>query len=124
MPKPLPIGISDYKKIIDGDYYYVDKTLLVKELLQVGGEVALITRPRRFGKTLNLSMLRYFFENPLWTEANEDHSHLFADKAIWQDEKSRSQQGQYPVISLTFKDIKEQTWEMAHEKLKATIAEE
>ena len=60
--KNLPIGISDYKKLVDEDYYYIDKTLFIKELMEQGGEVTLIPRPRRFGKTLNLSMLHYFFE--------------------------------------------------------------
>src|SRR5271170_3341420 len=115
MPKPLPIGISDYKQVIEGGYYYVDKTLLIKELLQVGGAVALITRPRRFGKTLNLSMLQYFFEKDISNEQRQENSSLFSDKAIWQDEKSRSQQGQFPVIFLTFKDVKEETWEIAYE---------
>lgn len=60
--KPLPIGIDNFEKIINGGYLYVDKTLFIKELLDMKGEVNLFTRPRRFGKTLNLSMLRYFFE--------------------------------------------------------------
>ena len=59
--KPLPIGVDDFKKLIDENYYYVDKTLLIKELLDNKGEVNLFTRPRRFGKTLNMSMLQYFF---------------------------------------------------------------
>ena len=63
--KPLPVGIDDFEKIVTGDYFYVDKTLFIKELLDMKGEVNLFTRPRRFGKTLNMSMLRYFFEeNP------------------------------------------------------------
>ncbi len=70
--KPLPIGIDNFEKIINGGYLYVDKTLFIKELLDMKGEVNLFTRPRRFGKTLNLSMLRYFFE-----AGNYDHSHLF-----------------------------------------------
>ena len=119
MKKPLPIGISDYKTLIEDDYYYVDKTLFIKELLQVGGGVALICRPRRFGKTLNLSMLYYFFEKT--AISNE---HLFVDKAIWQDEKSRSLQGQFPVIFITFKDVKETTWEAAKKKIIELIAKE
>lgn len=62
MKKPLPIGISDFKKLIDGEYLYVDKTLLIQEVIEKGTHVALIPCPRRFGKMLNLSMLRYFFE--------------------------------------------------------------
>ena len=120
--KSLPIGISDYKKIIEGRYYYIDKTLLIKELIEQGGEVTLITRPRRFGKTLNLSMLRYFFEKPL--DNGENTSILFTNTAIWQDEKYRALQGQFPVISLTFKDIKEQNWNDAYAKLETLIATE
>lgn len=62
MKKPLPIGVDDFKKLITSGYYYVDKTLFIKELLDKKGDVNLFTRPRRFGKTLNMSMLRYFFE--------------------------------------------------------------
>ncbi len=115
----LPIGISDYKHLIESDYYYVDKTLLVREIIDVGGAVALICRPRRFGKTLNLSMLHYFFEK---TESS--NAYLFTDKAIWRDSECRALQGQYPVIFLTFKDVKEKTWEIAYEKLVLIIAKE
>ncbi len=117
--KKLPIGISDFKKLIEDGYYYVDKTLFIQELTEVAGEVLLITRPRRFGKTLNLSMLRYFFE-----KTNSDTSYLFANSSIWQQADYRSLQGQYPVISLTFKDIKEDTWESAYKKVREIIAKE
>ena len=63
MKKPLPIGVDNFEKIIQNGYYYVDKTMLIKELMDLNGEVNLFTRPRRFGKTLNLSMLRYFYED-------------------------------------------------------------
>lgn len=75
--KPLPIGIDDFEKIISSDYYYVDKTLLIQELLDKAAEVTLFTRPRRFGKTLNLSMLKYFFENTGSEEKNQEHKDLF-----------------------------------------------
>lgn len=75
--KPLPIGISDFKKLRDEGYAYVDKTLFIQEIVEKGTEVALIPRPRRFGKTLNLSMLRYFFER-----STEDTSYLFKDLNI------------------------------------------
>lgn len=117
--KKLPIGISDYKKLIEGDFYYVDKTLLVKELLDTTGEVLLITRPRRFGKTLNLSMLKYFFEH---SEPKNDY--LFYSTAIWQDQHYRRLQGTYPVISLTFKGVKASSWQHAYEQIKLIIAEE
>lgn len=114
--KDLPIGISDYKQLIDENYYYVDKTLFVKDVMEKGGAVALIPRPRRFGKTINLSMLRYFFE-----KTDTDTSYLFNDKAIWQEQKYKAMQGQYPVIFLSFKDIKEETWEQAYTKIAAII---
>ncbi len=119
MTKPLPIGVSDYKVLIEDGYYYVDKTLLIKELLLVGGGVTLMPRPRRFGKTLNLSMLRYFFE-----KAESDTSYLFANTAIWQEPKYRALQGQSSVIFLTFKDVKENNWQAAYTKLVYVIAEE
>ncbi len=117
--KKLPIGISDYKKLIEGDYYYVDKTFLVKDLITVGGEVTLIPRPRRFGKTLNLSMLRYFFER---TQENNDH--LFHPMDIWKEANYRHYQGRYPVIFLTFKDVKVATWEDAYKHIINVISDE
>ena len=99
--KSLPIGISDYVRA-QADYYYVDKTLLIKEFLDQKPLVSLFTRPRRFGKTLNMDMLRVFFEI-----SEEDTSKYFKDKAIWRcGEEYRGQQGQYPVVFLTFKDVK------------------
>ncbi len=117
--KRLPIGISDFKRLIEEKYYYVDKTLLIKEFLENTGTIALIPRPRRFGKTLNLSMLRYFFE-----QSSFDHSYLFKNTAIWQETDYKSLQGQYPVISLTFKDIKEDSWESTYAKIREVIATE
>lgn len=104
--KNLPIGISDFKKLIERGYAYVDKSLFIEELVEQGIEVALIPRPRRFGKTLNLSMVRYFFE-----KRQEDQSHLFHHLKIWQNEKCRALQGQFPVIFITLKDVKHNTWE-------------
>lgn len=117
--KRLPIGISDYKQIIEENYYYVDKTLFIKEILERGGAVTLLPRPRRFGKTLNISMLRYFFES-----TQEDKSHLFINTAIWQDATARSHFGQYPVIYLTFKGVKQLTWASSYEKIRDAIAME
>lgn len=116
--KELPIGLSDYKELIDGNYYYVDKTLCVKEL-QHAGKVVLIPRPRRFGKTLNLSMLRYFYE-----KTNQDTSYLFQNKKIWQEDRYKVLQGQYPVIFITFKDVKEDNWEKAYQKITDIIRDE
>lgn len=117
--KPLPIGISDFKKLIDGGYAYVDKTLLVQELIEKGNEVALIPRPRRFGKTLNLSMLRYFFE-----KTEKDTSYLFRGLNIWRNETCQAMQGQFPVVFITFKDIKHSSWEKAFEHFRIVLAEE
>ena len=99
--KPLPVGISDYIRA-QSEYYYVDKTLLIKEFLDRKAFVSLFTRPRRFGKTLNMDMLRVFFEI-----SDEDTSRYFTDKAIWKcGDEYRKHQGKYPVIFLTFKDVK------------------
>lgn len=119
MKKPLPIGISDFKKLIDGGYAYVDKTLLVQEVVEKGTHVALIPRPRRFGKTLNLSMLRYFFE-----KSEEDTSYLFNDLNIWKNEKYRALQGQFPVISISLKDVKHSSWEETFRAFRTFIAKE
>ena len=102
MKKPLPIGIDNFEKIIKDGYYYVDKTMLIRELLELKGEVNLFTRPRRFGKTLNLSMLRYFFEDTGDTEKNEGNKKLFAGlKIMEQGEEYAKYMGKYPVINLT-----------------------
>ena len=117
--KKLPIGISDYKKVISEDYYFVDKTLLIQEIISASSAVTLICRPRRFGKTLNLSMLKYFFEK---TEIS--NAHLFAGKKIWQNEDARSEQGKYPVIFISFKDVKGDNWESAYESITILIRKE
>ena len=109
--KKIGIGIENYKVFIDKNYYYVDKTLLIKELVDKGGMVNLFTRPRRFGKTLNMDMLRTFFE-----KTNEDTSVYFKDKKIWAcGKRYREYQGKYPVIFVTFKDVKKDTWEETYE---------
>ena len=102
------------------EYYYVDKTLLIKDFLDQKPLVSLFTRPRRFGKTLNMDMLRVFFER-----TDTDTSRYFTDKAIWKcEEEYRSHQGKYPVIFLTFKDVKLDTWEATIEKIRALLQEE
>lgn len=117
--KSLPIGISDYVRA-QSEYYYVDKTLLIKEFLDRRPLVSLFTRPRRFGKTLNMDMLRVFFEI-----SDEDTSRYFADKAIWNcGEEYRAYQGKYPVIFLTFKDVKFDTWEATIDKIRGLLQEE
>jgi len=117
--KSLPIGISDYVRA-QADYYYVDKTLLIKEFLDQKPLVSLFTRPRRFGKTLNMDMLRVFFEI-----SEEDTSKYFENKAIWRcGEEYRRQQGQYPVVFLTFKDVKFDSWKATLDKIKDLLQEE
>ena len=93
---PLPIGVDDFEKLRKKEYYYVDKTLLIKELLDKKGEVNLFTRPRRFGKTLNLSMLKYFFELPIRGGTNKELFHGL--KIMSAGEKYTCEQEQYPVI--------------------------
>lgn len=117
--KSLPIGISDYVRAQE-EYYYVDKTLLIKEFLDKKPLVSLFTRPRRFGKTLNMDMLRVFFEI-----SDKNTSKYFADKKIWQcGEEYRSHQGKYPVIFLTFKDVKFDTWDATIDKIRGLLQEE
>lgn len=115
--KPLPIGVSDYCDACS-NYYYVDKTLLIKDLLDERAKVSLFTRPRRFGKTLNMDMLRVFFER-----SEKDTSVYFKDKKIWQYGKRYTQyQGKFPVIYLTFKDVKCANWQETLKKLRALIS--
>lgn len=117
--KALPIGISDYVRA-QSEYYYVDKTLMIKDFLDRKPLVSLFTRPRRFGKTLNMDMLRVFFEI-----SEEDTSIYFQDKKIWKcGEKYRLHQGRYPVVFLTFKDVKFDSWEATIEKISALLQEE
>ena len=115
--KSLPIGVSDFKLATTG-YYYVDKTLMIRDFLDKKPMVSLFTRPRRFGKTLNMDMLRVFFE-----KTNEDTSVYFKDKQIWQcGDYYTKHQGQYPVIFLTFKDVKSVTWEETFQKIRRLIS--
>ncbi len=115
--KPLPIGVSDFRDAC-GNYYYVDKTMLIKDFLDERAKVSLFTRPRRFGKTLNMDMLRVFFER-----TDEDTSVYFKDKKIWQcGEAYTRHQGRYPVILLTFKDVKCLNWEDTFRKIRKLIA--
>lgn len=115
--KILPVGISDFRKIIEEQYYFVDKSLLIKEIINSGAEVTLLTRPRRFGKTLN--MIKLFFE-----KSEEETASLFQGLKIWHcedTEKYRCEQGKYPVVFLTLKDIKCDSWGETYEKLKNMI---
>ncbi|MBR2883727.1 MAG: AAA family ATPase [Clostridia bacterium] len=116
---PLPIGISDYR-IASSEYYYIDKTMMIKDFIDERPMVSLFTRPRRFGKTLNMDMLRTFFE-----KTDEDTSVYFKDKKIWDcGEQYREYQGKYPVIFVTFKDIKFDTWEETFAAIKDVFSKE
>ena len=116
---PLPIGISDYR-LASSEYYYIDKTMMIKDFIDERPMVSLFTRPRRFGKTLNMDMLRTFFE-----KTDEDTSVYFKDKKIWAcGKKYRDYQGKYPVIFITFKDIKFDTWEETFDAIKRVFSKE
>ena len=103
--KAVPVGIEDFERIINEDYYYVDKTMLIEELLINRAPVTLFTRPRRFGKTLNMSMLRYFFD----VKDKEENKKLFENLKISNSEYM-SEQGKYPVIFISLKDLKGNSW--------------
>ena len=117
--KKLPVGIDDFKKIIENDYYFVDKSMLIDELLNKKSEVTLLPRPRRFGKTLNMSMLNYFFN----MEGREKNKNLFDKLAISKTDKM-VYQGEYPVIYISLKDIKVSNWELCLEKFLSLIKKE
>ena len=114
--KVVPVGIEDFERIINEDYYYVDKTMLIEELLINRAPVTLFTRPRRFGKTLNMSMIRCFFG----VKNKEENRKLFENLKIYNSEYM-SEQGKYPVIFISLKDLKGDTWEKCFENLKKTM---
>ncbi|MGD2091734.1 MAG: AAA family ATPase [Candidatus Aminicenantes bacterium] len=135
--KKPPVGVSDFKDMVTGDYYYVDKTLFIKEIMDKGDKILLIPRPRRFGKTLNLSMLKYFYDCCLQTlptkssgaakrtGAGNSYGKLFDSLAISKaGKKYLDHMGKYPVISLSFKAIKELDWESCLDKIKKLIQRE
>ena len=115
--KRIPIGVSDFKHLIEENFYYFDKTNFIEQVIQDGAQVKLFTRPRRFGKTLNMSMLKYFFD----IKEAEKNKKLFKDLYI---EKTNffKEQGQYPVIFLSLKDLKATTWEEMEKDIKSTVA--
>ena len=116
----LPIGVDDFKEIVEKEYYYVDKTLFIKELLDLKGKINVFMRPRRFGKSLNLSMLKYFFE-----KTEEDNSKLFEGLKIWKaGEEYREKQGKYPVIHVSFKSTKTASWDEMKKSFQSVIRSE
>ena len=116
--KKLPIGLSDFKELIEENYYYFDKTNLIDEVIKDGSKVKLFARPRRFGKTLNMSMLKYFFD----IKEAEENRKLFKDLYIEKTENFK-EQGQYPVIFLSLKDLKARTWEEMERGIKNLLQE-
>ena len=118
--KPLPVGVDDFEKLVSGNYFYIDKTLFIKELIEKKGEVNLFTRPRRFGKTLNMSMLRHFFGLE-----EQNGAELFRGLKIMEaGDEYLSHMGKYPVISLSLKSMKQSSYELAFEMLKKAMREE
>ncbi len=126
--KSVAQGIDNFKKIMDLNAYYVDKSLFIKDIIDVNDQIILITRPRRFGKTLNMSMLKYFFEKQecrRYTMEEVDTGYLFEGLKIWDSgKKYRDEQGKYPVIYLTFKNAKQNNWEHTYQNIKEIIADE
>jgi hypothetical protein len=130
--KKLPVGVSDFKDMVTGDYYYVDKTLLIKEIMDKGDKILLIPRPRRFGKTLNLFMLKYFYDccpeygaKAAGSGPGNSYGKLFDSLAITRaGKKYLDHMGKYPVIFLTFKNIKELDWETSYRKITKLIQDE
>ena len=116
--KKLPIGVSDFRNLREDGRYYVDKTLFIDEVLKTSADVILLPRPRRFGKTLNLSMLRYFFDNRI-----ENAASLFKDTLIMSTDLFHQHLGRHPVIYLTFKDIKQLCWDDCYGKMANLIRE-
>ena len=116
--KAIPVGIENFKELRGEEYYYIDKTLLIDEILRTKTKVTLFTRPRRFGKTLNMSMLKYFFD----VENKDENRKLFEGLKI-SDSKYMSEQGKYPVIFISLKDLKNDTWEKTFENLKSYISD-
>ena len=115
--KRLAIGLSDFKHLIEEDFYYFDKTKFIEEVIKDGSQVKLFARPRRFGKTLNMSMLKYFFD----IENKEENKKIFKDLYIEKTEAFK-EQGQYPVIFLSLKDLKALTWEQMEKAIKSAIS--
>lgn len=125
MKKALPIGVENFEDMVNSGYYYVDKTMLIKELLDLKGKVNLFTRPRRFGKTLNLSMIRYFFEDTGDVKRNERNKTLFQGmKIVEAGEYYTGQMGMYPVFELTLKSAKQADYDVAYYMIQNAVSSE
>ncbi len=110
--KKLPIGISDFRKLVENDYFFVDTSEFITDIYRESADTILITRPRRFGKTLNMSMLNYFFDNTL------DTAYLFSGLKVTQDSRVIENINGYPTVFISFKDIKNNNWKSALENMK------
>lgn len=118
--KAVPVGVEDFKELVCKDYYFIDKTLLIKDILDDGAKISLITRPRRFGKTLNISMIQRFFE-----KTEESNAYLFNGLKInTAGEEYLKHQGKYPVISISLKSLKQDTYEQAFFEFKKMVIKE
>lgn len=115
--KKIPIGIDNFYKLVDENYYFADKSLFIKEIVEEDSQVLLIPRPRRFGKSLNMSMLKYFFTN----KNAEKNRRLFNGLKIENESEIMKLQGKYPIIYINFKDVKELSWENCYNKTKELI---
>ena len=116
MARTVAIGIQDFEQIRKNNYFYVDKTDFIKEWWESGDSVTLIARPRRFGKTLNMSMLEKFFSLKY-----ADRGDLFEGLSIWKEEKYRELQGTYPVIALSFANVKETTYSVTSYRIRQLL---
>lgn len=125
MNKAVPIGVDDFKDIITNDYYYVDKTLLIRDMIDLKGKANLFTRPRRFGKSLNMSMIRYFFESTGNADEDEANRKLFRNLRIMgEGEKYTCQMGQFPVVFLTLKSAKQGDFDTAYYMIRGELGSE
>ena len=114
--KKLPIGISDFKELVeDNRFYYIDKSDLITDIMDNGAKVILLPRPRRFGKTLNLSMLNYFFD------IEEDSRELFQGLSVYDNQAIMNHANKYPIIYISFKDVKEESFEKSKNKIYSLI---
>ena len=118
MAKEISTGNQDFKDLIENDDFYIDKSLFIKEWWESRDIVTLITRPRRFGKTIHMSMLKYFFSIEY-----QGRSDLFEKLAIWKEEKFRNLQGTYPVLFLSFAGVKQDTFEGARQMINELITQ-
>jgi len=118
--KPIPVGVEDFKRLVDKEYYFIDKTLMIKDIIDCRDTISLITRPRRFGKTLNMSMIQRFFE-----KTDESNAYLFKNLKISEEgEEYLRYQGRYPVITISLKSVKQPDYKQAFTEFKNIIINE